>query len=124
MIITIIITELPNGLYRVELEGGTVVSERTESAFYGSARKLLRLGLAHPSDKLELKRRGGTVDMRGIVGEAAKWSVREDAKRGPEIIRYREPSTSRDRLSFVEAPSIVSHDELGFTPTDIELASL
>lgn len=124
MVITIIITELPKGFYRVELENGTVVSERTDSTFYGSARKLLKLGLAHPTDMLEMKRRGGTVDMRGTVGEAAKWSVREDAKRGPEIIRYREPSPSRDRLPVVEAPSIVSHRELGFTPIDIEVAAL
>lgn len=124
MPITIIISELPNNRYQAKLDSGAVLCSNTSTPFFSSARKLLALGLAAPTDKLEMKRQGGTVDMRGIVGEAAKWSVREDAKRGPEIIRYREPSPSRDRLPVVEAPSIVSHDELGFTPTDIELAVL
>lgn len=89
MIITIIVAEQPKGLYTASLPSGEIVVKGRSAPLRPAARKLLETGKAQAEDVLEMKRAGGPVDMRGIVGRLAKQAVREDELMGPIVVKHR-----------------------------------
>lgn len=89
MIITIIVAEQPKGLYTASLPSGEIVVKDSSAPLRPAARKLLMTGQAQPDDVLEMKRAGGPVDMRGIVGKLAKQAIREDQYVGPVVVKHR-----------------------------------
>lgn len=89
MIITIIVAEQPKGLYTASLPSGELVVSDSSAPLRPAARKLLETGQAQADDVLEMRRAGGPVDMRGIVGKLAKQAVREDPYVGPIVVQHR-----------------------------------
>jgi len=89
VLITIIVAERPKGLYTASLLTGELVVKDSSTPLRAAARKLLETGQAQPDDVLEMKRAGGPVGMRGIVGKLARQTVREDPYIGPIVVTHR-----------------------------------
>lgn len=65
-------------IHRVQLEKWKDGIEPRHCDIYDHARRLLGEGVAS-SDMIETYTPQGTLSMSGIVGECAKWSVRENS---------------------------------------------
>jgi hypothetical protein len=85
------------GRYRVCFEGGAdILLISTRVPFFASARELLRRG-HDPKEMLRMRHRGSPViAMQGPLGEAAKWTVRENERQGPVVVAYE--AFSRDSV--------------------------
>lgn len=84
-----LITISPAGRGRYHARLGNRHLCTSNSPFLSSARVLLREGVP-PETPLEMTREGGsTVDMRGTLGRAARWTLVENERIGPVLRPYR-----------------------------------
>jgi len=88
--ITITISPLPTspGRFVVRL-GDQVLAASSRQPFLDAARCLIDLG--HPPNSILTMRHAGSDGdaLRSKIGAAARLMVREDARRGPELVPYR-----------------------------------
>jgi hypothetical protein len=87
---TITVSALPTCPGRFEARlGDQVLGASSRQPFLDGARRLIEIG-HDPAARLVMRHAGSEIEaLRSTIGAAARLTVREDEKRGPELVRYK-----------------------------------
>jgi hypothetical protein len=88
----IYIEETKPGLYHVYTEDGITLLEYITTPFLSAARKLIKQGVSPDAELTMFHKGSDLVSLRGTLGAASGWTVRETAEDGPHFKRYTAPS--------------------------------